>query len=175
MEKSKIHWTFTGGVQGAALGPLVGGTGGGAKTPWRLSIVSIWECFTLILKITLGAQKNCGNPPIRRKFSCLNTITNKHRRYPTWTISCASVRRWAMCSDSSSSTSISSFLYSWETSSLCRLSLMKFTRKCMIAFGIVSWMFLRTIMKYDLISRSGRGGKNIQLLITVLWMIVTIL
>lgn len=69
-------------------------------------------------------------------------------------ISAASRRLAAMCGDSSRISSFFEFLYNDATSSDCKLSFTSFTRKCIMAFGTESWMLLRTIRKYDLISRS---------------------
>lgn len=102
----------------------------------------------------------------------------------TLSMSAASLRLWAMSSDSVSRSLSSVVLYNWPTSSLCRQSFTWFTRKCITAFGTLrpntvkrivrindvniysiadekpriltylSWMFFRTIRKYDLMSLS---------------------
>ena len=69
-------------------------------------------------------------------------------------ISVASRRLVAICGDSSKMSSFLVILYKEETSSDCKLSLTWLTKKCMIAFGTLSWMLLRMIKKYDLIKRS---------------------
>lgn len=50
-------------------------------------------------------------------------------------MSAASLRRWAMSSDSVSRSLRRPDLYSWPTSSLWRLSFTWLTRKCITAFG----------------------------------------
>lgn len=63
----------------------------------------------------------------------------------TFSISAASLRRCATCSDSFKSSSTWSDLYKWVTSSDWRLSFTKLTRKCITAFGTLSWIDLRTM------------------------------
>lgn len=53
----------------------------------------------------------------------------------TLSMSAASLRLWAMSSDSVSRSSSRMVLYNWPTSSLCRQSFTWFTRKCITAFG----------------------------------------
>lgn len=53
----------------------------------------------------------------------------------TLSMSAASLRRWAMSSDSVSRSFSRADLYNWPTSSLCRQSFTWFTRKCITAFG----------------------------------------
>lgn len=53
----------------------------------------------------------------------------------TCSMSAASLRRWAMSSDSVSRSLRRPDLYSWPTSSLWRLSFTWLTRKCITAFG----------------------------------------
>lgn len=55
--------------------------------------------------------------------------------YATWSMSAASLRRWAISSDSVSRSLRRPDLYSCPTSSLWRLSFTWLTRKCITAFG----------------------------------------
>ncbi len=57
----------------------------------------------------------------------------------TCSMSAASLRRWAMSSDSVSRSLRRPDLYSWPTSSLWRLSFTWLTRKCITAFGTLRW------------------------------------
>lgn len=53
----------------------------------------------------------------------------------TLSMSAASLRLWAMSSDSVNRSFSRAVLYNWPTSSLCRQSFTWFTRKCITAFG----------------------------------------
>lgn len=113
-------------------------------TGWNLFCFFHHRCVSLISAITWLALCNACRQTFIKK--CFNEVINKEpytrenlstgRREPvTCSMSAASLRRWAMSSDSVSRSLRRPDLYSWPTSSLWRLSFTWLTRKCITAFG----------------------------------------
>lgn len=98
-------------------------------------------CVSLISAITWLAFCNaCGQNKIKNEMTDKGTFimenyTLRGGSFVTCSMSAASLRRWAMSSDSVSSSLRRPDLYSWPTSSLWRLSFTWLTRKCITAFG----------------------------------------
>lgn len=67
----------------------------------------------------------------------------------TLSMSAASLRLWAMSSDSVSRSLSSVVLYNWPTSSLCRQSFTWFTRKCITAFGTLRPNAVKRIVRIN--------------------------
>lgn len=150
---------------------------------WNISVsegdLKYFSLFFKITKVNVSISNMCRTDPGSVSVVTLEISV-------TLSMSAASLRLWAMSSDSVSRSFSKAVLYNWPTSSLCRQSFTWFTRKCITAFGTLrrthrngpiiaifqtivkrwkikmskvsnmylSWMFFRTIRKYDLMSLS---------------------
>lgn len=131
------------------------------STSTECQITETSFCYWVIYLISLIGEINEGRLPlpgfillhIKKKVSVWKTCLMTYLAVYDWhwilslqsivtldksvtlSMSAASLRLWAMSSDSVSRSFSRVVLYNWPTSSLCRQSFTWFTRKCITAFG----------------------------------------